>query len=531
MARGQKIPIKNLSIVTNNIVRDAIKPSPMSKDFHFGRVLDQWISIDAIQGHKFGQSVVSGLCKILVDKLEGKDYNKVEMWSLLVDRGVNPVDAILPTISATSIWWTGLESVVPALICETSNDPKLPAFNVQSVMASVIEMDAVFERLLKLDPVIYKKDGGQEFVDPKARLFAVLLTSDHALVQAAFSPLIQSCFEAWVDESKSLSDQRKMAGLSYMFNRFERMTGFNQFTQCPVDFHEHCYAFFLKAVSKLSEIKLDADVKNTSGIDGVENYKYIHHYLGMSPQDRSEIAQTISLSGNTQLLCGAMFSLIRNPALYAKTLSACGVIDEVAHSILSRNLADDIYPGGEYYKDPSKVEVIIQNFREAFKAEGFSDIIGSTALDGLVMSLDLAEHFERMGFLRREGETMKASTFGHHVIEVEPPSKDPVKFKADTAAVIRRKVDLAVKLGQRQLLIDNFDTFFKGIHVANTSLGNPVALKYVLETGGLLPSEILTTELRVRKAGDAGVSPTLIAKGVKLTKRVKGELLGDALGL
>jgi hypothetical protein len=525
MSRKQATPIKNLSIVVNNIVRDAIRPSPMSKDFHFGQVLNQWVSIEPVQGHKFGQRVVSNLYEVLTDKLKDKIYDKVELWSLLVNRGVNPVDAILPNVSATSIWWTGLQSAVPALVCETSNNPRMPAFDVQAVMASVIEMDAVFERLLQLDPVVYKKPESQDFMGAKARLFAALLTSDHVLVQAAFSPLVQSCFDAWIDESKSMNDERKMAGISYVLNRFERMTGYNQWTQCPIDFHEHCRAFFNKAVSRLSEIKLGANVHNDLGIDGVENYKYIHHYLSLTPKERSEVAQAIALIGNTPLLCGAMFSLIKHPSLYAKTLSACGVSDEVAHTILSQNLGDDVYSSVEYYRDIARAEVLVQHLCEGFKAEGFSSPIGSVALDGLTVSLDLGEHFERKGYLRREGRTVKASTFAHSVITGGAETDKPT-----SPAVIQRKVDLAVKLGQRELLIDSFDAFFKGNRVPNRDLGNSVALKHVLESGGLLPSDILSTELRIRKAAEAGVSPALLAKGLKLTQRVKGELLGDALG-
>lgn len=530
MFRGTKKPIKNFPLVVKNIIKEATHPTPLMQGFDFSKISKEWILEDRLLGHRFSKKVVSGLFDVLEDKLRDKEFDQLNLWSTLIDYGINPVDSFLPTISTSSIWWTGREKMVPELHCQTSSNPAMASFDAGSVMTRVISMDAVYERLLELKPIIYEQDESPEFIGPKARLFAVLATTDNALVHAAFSPLIQSCFDAWVDELKGMGDQYKMACSGYILNRFERLTGlFNR--QCHIDFFEPCHEFFFHAIGKLAELKIDPNTQNKLGIRGVDHLKYIFDYLGMGLSERSESARIIARCGNPQLTAGLLISLIRHPEEYAKTLRSFDASNDLAQDLLRRNLHDDVYANTSYYLDLSAAEAFVERLREAFKAQGYDDLVGSKGLDGLVVSLEVGEFFEKKGYLRRERMEW-TGTFAANVSWVGvPTATDSAERRAFGLSVIHRKVDLAVKLGQQQLLIDNFDKSFKGHHELNPDLAKDEALRYVLESGGLAPSDILTTALRIKKASQAGVSNTTLAQGLKLTKQVKGELLVYALGL
>jgi hypothetical protein len=532
MRHGVKQPIKNLGIVVKNTVKTLIAPTPLFKDFNFSEVVREWKIKEPLHGQRFAKRVVSRMYIELDDKFKNKEFNHLELWSSLLDCGVNPVDGILPMVNAKSIWWLdGRLPLVPALICQTTTHPAMPQFDVNAVMTSVVEMDAVLERVLEITPIIYENDESPEFFGAKARLFAVLVTTDHVLVHAAFSPLIRSCFEAWVDELKDMSDTRKMACIGYIFNRFERMSGYAFQSRCPADFFEPCHDFYQLAISRLSEVRLGADTINTFGIDGVEHYKYIFEYLGMSSAERKEVAQRVAQTGNSSLLCGTMQSLIRDPDGYAKALRACDVTDDLAHEILRRNLRSEIYANGPIYADVSKVEGIVERFRAAFIDQGFSDLIGSKGLDGLTVSLELGEHFDKKGYLRRAGNYEMKDTFANQVNWGGLEKNQATESLEFQRSIIRRKVDLAVSLGQTQLLKDQLDAFFRGNTVENKDLGNAVALKHVLETGGLMPQDVLTTKLRIEKAQAAGVDVPLLVKHLNLSRQQRGEMLEDALGM
>jgi hypothetical protein len=520
MFRGTKQPIKNFRLVVKNIVREAVSPTPMLAKF----------DLSNIQG-ELSTQVASKLYDVLEIKLRSKEYNNLDLWSNLIGYGINPVDGVLAVLSSRSIWRTGREQLVPELLCQTSPHPTKLPFDVNTVMSYVVEADSVYERLLALKPVIYEKEDSLGFVGAKARLFAVLATTDNVLVHAAFSPLIRSCFDAWVDELKEMHDEFKLACAGYILNRFERLTGSSANRLCHIDLYEPCHAFFFHAIEKISELRLHPETENAFGIRGVEHLKYIFDYLRMGLSERSNAARAIALCGNPQLTAGLMISLIRHPEEYAMTLRSFDASNDMAQELLRRNLHDDVHANVTHFIDIPVAESLVERFREAFKAQGYDDLVGSKGLDGLVVSLDLGEHFEKKGYLRREGMGLtstfasKVSWAGVPFIQASPEGK---AFGVD---IIHRKIDLAVKLGQQQLLIDNFDKYFKGYHVPNTGLANNEALKYVLESGGLLPSDILTTPLRVKKAHDAGASAKVILKGVKLTNRVKGEYLIDALEL
>jgi hypothetical protein len=532
MRGGIKQPIKNIGIVVKNAIKIAIDPTPFAKGFNFNEVASEWRIKQPLHGQRFAKRVVSRLYVELEDKLKNKQFSNLELWSSLLDCGVNPVDFILPEIDAKNIWWLGNhQHLAPALLCQTTTHPTMPQFDVHAVMASVVEMNAVFERVLELTPIIYEKDESPEFFGAKARLFAVLAATDHVLVLAAYSPLIRSCFEAWVDELKDMSDIRKMACIGYVFNRFERLSGYAFQHRCPVDFFEPCHDFFQFAVSRLSQVSLGADVKNSFGIDGVEHYKYIFEYLNMNSGERTEIAQRIAQTGNANLLCGTMLSLIKDPESYAKALRACDASDDLAHEILRQNLNTEIYSNAALYSDISKVDAIVERFRAAFIEQGYSDLIGSKGLDGLAVSLELGEHFEKKGYLRRAGDFEMPTCFASQLNWGKMPKDQTPESLAFQRSIIRRKVDLAVSLGQTQFLKDQFDAFFKGNTVANKDLGNAVALKHVLETGGLLAADVITTKVRLEKAVAAGVDVPLLVSQLKLTRQQRGELLENAIGL
>jgi hypothetical protein len=532
MTRGVPAPIKNMSLVVKNIIKEAISTSEIAQDFNFQETIGKRVDEDRLNGHRFAKNVVLGLHDILASKLHNRGFRNIDLWSSLIDHGFNPVDAILLTINTPSMSWTRRETFVPELLCQTSSHQNRAPFDLSNVIPCVIEMDAVYGRLLTLKPIIYEKDECPEFVDPQARLFATLVTTDDVLISAAFSPLIQTCFDAWVDDLKAMSDARKMAGIVLLLNRFERLAGQHKNRSCHPDLIEPINTFFLRAMAKITELRVSVEIGNNHGFGGITHYKHVFDYLGLGLQERKDLIRAMALTGNPKLVACVAGALIKHPEAYAQALSESALDSITAHEVLRINLHNDVYSDAGAYFDISRADAFIERYRAAFKAVGYADLIGSKALDGLTACLDVGEHFERKGYLRREPMGM-TNTFAYCVDACGQPAADSPQAKLYRLSVTHRKVDLAARLGQTQFLKDNFDVFFKGHHVLNSALATNDALKYVLETGVLLPSDILTTEARVKKAAAAGISPKVFAKGLKnkLTNAYKSELLFDDLGL
>ena len=146
-------------------------------------------------------------------------------------------------------------------------------------------------------------------------------------------------------------------------------------------------------------------------------------------------------------------------------------------------------------------------------------------MDGLVVHLDVAEGFARLGYLRQEEMEMGMLFTNRHNQE---PSDDTTRLRSDHLLV--RKMSLAMKLKQYATISNAVDAFFDNQKGENSDLAMPASALYFLQNSGQPIESLLNTRKKIQRALEAGIQSSVILECKKLN-HFHEDVLGRDLGL
>lgn len=516
-----KEPCKNLALVVKNSVKIAL---PLKAMATYGSAHGYLLSCrDPVPE---AEAVFTSIYESLQSKLRDKTFDIPDLWVHLVGLGVNPVDMVFPLISKTHIWSVGGISFVPNLSSDTEGRPHSTPFDHANAVRQGQICDSLIKSTLSLPTIAYTSATSAAFADPRARIFSAFLTVENPFSVCAYSTELSDCFDAWVDELSSMEDEYKMMGVSRVLHCLKDLPGVSSPSYaCPDEFRIAARAIVDRVIGKISEVRIGRELKDPHDTTELNRYGVVFDYLDVSKEDRLKLCKKIAEIGNDALSISVMDGLIRSPKNYAKACSEIGLSGVSALNFLGQNLTRAAWFNSKVYGDPSKVAPLVEALREEFKSVGYQDPAGTIAFDFLSQNLELAEHFEKLDFIRREPLSNPSMFLKRYDGEV---SNQPAP-----AGVVIRKVELAIKLNQQELLRNEVELFFKGHknQSKNSDLGGEKAIRHLLESGYFDASEILINDTRREKAMSMGVSGKALLPAGGATLRIKTMAIEHDLGL
>jgi hypothetical protein len=518
---GQRTECKNIALVVKNSIKEAM----FSPNFMSGIKVYEYIEKSNNKDY-LAKRVLRDIFDNLSTRLHSKTFDNTEIWIELIKHGANPVDIIFPLISADSIWYTGLTDFAPHLSTPTSASGLANLPDNVSAMSSGKTCDMLIEKVLSLPTIIYPGEHSADFKNPKARLFSVFLTTSNVFSACAYSPRLTACFEAWVDELKVLDEDYRMRGACYALSQLCAIDGKHQRASVSDEFRQPGLEIMNLVINKLGELRIGADLTVEKDDMALISYARVFDYLGLGAKERVEACVKISKIGNKSITTAMMASLIEAPKAFTSALVRMQADRDLALDVFRMNFRRQSWFKRANFDHIDYTQSFLDGYRAAFLEKGFGDIVGTRAMDPLVINLEMAEHYESLGYLRREGMG-ELSMFAF----VAGGFDKPESLRANPLEeVIKRKVDLAIRLDQRAMLREAAEVYFKGHLKINQDLSCDVAIRHLLERRFFEPTEILTTDRRIEKALALGCRKAVFAdKGVK--GRWKAVAIEDDLGL
>jgi hypothetical protein len=378
----------------------------------------------------------------------------------------------------------------------------------------VLAHDAVLQTLLDCQTYPHHYAVGLPLSDPKARLFAVVFGSVKNLGYLAVSPLMRSCREAWFSELKSAPSDYQMGASSQFTLALSALE--------PHELFEELNASIRTWVLEMAQGLADPDINlqthgsaaQAFGIDPIVQ-------LGFALDERVEIASLMARTGNDKLSLFALRSLFKHSTQWVEVFQPSEIPEANVHRLFSCCLASYLMSiSGSEPVMLESIQPLLEAYRQAFMTQGFSDIKGTRAMDGLVVHLDVAEGLERLGYLRREEMQMGMFFAPRH-------NQVPV----DVTAPLRvRKMSLAMRLNQHETIAKAIDEFFSTQPGENLDLANPASVLHYLESGTQPIESLLNTRKKIQRALEAGIQSSVILECKKL-KHFHEDVLGRDLGL
>lgn len=383
----------------------------------------------------------------------------------------------------------------------------------------VLAQDAALRALLDCQAYPHQYAVGLPLSDPKARLFAVVFSSVKNLGYLAVSPLMRECREAWFSELKSAPSDYQMGVSSQFALALSSLE--------PHELYEELGASLRTWVMEMAQEFADPDINiqthgsaaQAFGIDPIIP-------LGFALDEWVEIASLMTQTGNFKLTLFGLQSLFKHPAECVEVFQSSEIPEADVHRLFSCCLASYLMSiSGSECVLLEVIQPLLEVYRQTFMAQGFSDIKGTRAMDGLVVHLDVAEGLERLGYLRREEMQMGLFFAPRH--NQEPDGKT-AQLKSDQ--VLIRKMSLAMKLNQHETIAKAIDSFLTVQPGENRDLTMPASALHFLESGTQPIELLLNTRKKIQRALAAGIKSSVILECKKL-KRFHEDVLGRDLGL
>lgn len=517
---GHKEPCKNLGLVVKNSVRSALSSVSLNELSELNEVSTSSDNPSAIAVGFF-----NNLYENLQSKLRDKAFDVLSLWSNLIENSLNPVDMLFPRVSKTHIWSIDGLAFIPNLSSQTTGSRYYPPFDLGMALTNGALCDQLIRSVVDFPVNACAIDSLPGFQSTRAKLFSLFLTNENPFSVCAYSPELTSCFESWVDELSGMSDEYKIMGVDRVLHCLKDFPGVgHQINACPDDFMPAARAIVEKVFDSISNLRIRNDLKDPHDTTELNRYGVIFDYLGFSNVDRVDFCNKIVLIGNESISVSIMDGLVRSPEDYIRVCEQSGLSGESTLSHISQNLSRSAWFNQKVFGDLLYVSKLVDAFRNECTLVGYPDPAGTIAFDFLTQNLDVAEIFEKKGFISREPIGRPALFLKNYEgKERDQVSPDPV---------IKRKIDLALRLNQRDLVKREINLFFKGHK--NQSLGDfgtETAIRYVLESKAFDASEILINDKRRDKVMSMGVSGKALLPATGATVRLKAMAIEHDLGL
>lgn len=517
---GHKVEIKNIGLVVKNTVNSYLSNYLLAKHGS----LTKYLASFPDPSHTASIAYKSIMNSFEV-KLRTKLYDSADIWTNLAELGVNPVDVLFPNTSCKYLWHIGGIPLVPVMFSQTDGSPSRPSFDAVQAASNGERCDSLVRKVLSLPTIFISSETAAPLRDPRSRLFALFLTVPNPFAICAYSTELERCFEAWIDELGEMDDDYRMRAISQVFRSLDALSGSMHLAHaCPQDFLRPCSEFVEKVFSKVSEVNLPPDMVDPYDDTKTNARGSLFTYLGIQNEDRVRFCSRVAGTGNHALTVSVMDSLVRAPRLYIEACKTIGLTGDQALDYLSENLSRAAWYRPQAYSNILNITKLTDAFRDEFIAAGYPDPVGTKAFDFIAQNLYAGEHFEALGYIRREDHG-RPGLFAKLVGEDFSGSGD--------ISLIKRKVELAVKLDQRDLLRNEIECYFKKSRSQsrNVDIGKVEAIKHIIDSRYFDPEEILHNGLRREKALEMGVRGRDILSNNSESRKLKIVALEYDLGL
>lgn len=411
--------------------------------------------------------------------------NTPDVFETLTDKGVNVIDLLACSLYMDAPTYNEIQFFIPTVIfdlvaCKHSH---------QQYQKEVLALDSQFFKALRVPTFVIQssRSAGLSFEDPAARLFTMVLGTDNSLPYLAHSPLMQVCRQAWLDALKHDRSDYAAWTATEMLKQFQRL---------PVPEVADAKAlyrnFFLGIATGFSSFDF-SDNLSTKDFAGKRVSRY--ELLGFSLDERLEMATSWLKTGAVEPSRECMRSLFEYPDQFAEALVQAHAPQELMQDVFSHALFDYMhqmqdtvldfqldYPSTHHFKS---LLSLIDHHRSALVDAGYVNIKGSTTLRALAIDLSVAEAFESLGYLPCEDMQLGEWFCSNDLAQTQP----------DQQAPSLRKMNLAIRLGQTQLIQEAVDSVFWRREAKNNGLAQKESVIYLLESNwaglaSVLPSRV-----------------------------------------
>lgn len=420
-------------------------------------------------------------------RLKKSKIDKFKLHEEFLDHGINLAGLIGRSLS-TDYPWIGTHECSKYM----PDFPGVQSYLETKVEDPVVEFNRLDELFQRSVAVSTENDCAQgEPSRAKAGVFTAVLSSNESLPYLCDSSVMREYADAWLKVLAVGPDEHAVASTSLLYKRFEDIT-----LQKPVESLKTVVAEGIMHYGRLlSTHRIETTGQTQFGSDW-DTIKRSAQIVGLTTESCVSLSVLARRGGNFRRFLATVDSVFEHPEEFANTLLECGLSNEEMLETVGYCMSSWVRLSPD--QDVSTAKALVDSHRDKLMERGFQDVFGTKALDPLAMNLELGEGFMEMGYLRREDMSLKCRFAAYYESTTGKGDEVPVE-------VIRRKVGLAVNLGQREMLMRAADEMFSGHRPTNKDLSSPVGVICLLEHGVFKPSEILRTELRVQKAIEWGL--------------------------
>lgn len=485
--------------------------------------------------------------ELTFDYRPGITDDEVDIFEMLVDRGVNMVDACLQKIKLPLLSVSKTLHLIPGLT--TTALMKSDRDGLATLRAPIARMDQIYSKVLDLAcfapdldvrrglPRVYPGQHlGIPLNDPKARVFALVLNTPNPLPYIANSALMQDCMAHWFDELQGVEGSYPHLGIEALLDRFNRVhadllrrmhfyTDGRNGSELGID------RLLVTVAKRISQLDLRQDIPPYRAQDFEQLLLPVgESRVYQAPSETLfEVASNIMTCGSYLESRRALQSFFTWPESFVRLLVDQEMESERAFSLFAHALGDYL---GKSRITPDCVDLQekIDLYREVFLAAGYPDLKGTHALDTLCLDIEHGEYFHARGYLRTEDMNLGS---GFCSRGFNSPFSG---MQAETMARRERKVAFALAMGQINMLLPS------AIHLLDRSKPKgmdkdyeiPSLIERLLNRSLVAPSQVIFTPSAFKAAMTMGCSARLLLDDPKVAHIMRDSLddvLEDELGL
>ncbi|WP_410950903.1 hypothetical protein [Pseudomonas sp. S1(2024)] len=457
-------------------------------------------------------------------RFSGETYDTQALWKAFLDQDINPfhVEHLILNKSYT-------RKEKSARLVQLHNPLALPKEEGGVGPVEYIrQWDALLDRTqafvapYELDDQVIAPDA----LVPKQHFFASALQSEHTPLFMYASRHYEDYLHAWVDGLSRYSSKDRVAAAKKLIETICDSGIMPSETARAVGYMGPA---LLQAATLLQ--KVDFGTELDAGYLSINLPRALLLHFPQ-PMARVEPAKAIMAMKLPEATAGALESLLLEPEYAVEALSS--IEPEAALEAFGKELRSAI-GNGKYHTINSLPQLIavVETYRELFIQYGIGDIKGHACLDALCTSLESAQHFAELGYIRQKPvlhyhfTTSTCAAFTDRLTETSEEGMLLQKAEVD------KLLDVLAKLDAIHTLRPDLEAYFKNDMVPGGFMTRPAfghLVVRLIERALVDVNELLRTETRLKKVQALGVDRHAL-EGVKVFDKHLDNYLSRDLGL
>lgn len=459
------------------------------------------------------------------ERFIGQTYDTQALWKAFLDQDINPfhVEHLIMNKSYT-------RKEKSAHLVELINPLALPK---EEGGVGPVEYIRQWDELLdRTHEFVAPYEIDDEVIapgafEPKSSFFALALKSEHTPLFMYASRHYEDYLNAWIDGLHRYSSKDRVAVAKKLIE-----------TIC--DSGIKMPSATARAVGRMGPALLQAATLLQNVDFGTElDAGYLSINLPRAlllhfpqPMERVEAVKAIMAMKLPEATAGALESLLLEPEYAVEALSS--IEPEAALEAFGKELRSAI-GNGTYHTINSLPQLIavVETYRELFIQYGIGDIKGHACLDALCTSLESAQHFAELGYIRPKPVLHYHFTMSTCAAFIDRLTKTTEDDNPLQKAEVDKLLDVMVRLDAIDTLSPELEAYFKNDMVPGGFMKRPVFEHLVLrliERALVDVNQLIRTETRLKKIQALGVDP-LALEGLKLFDKNLDSYLSRDLGL